>query len=48
MLLLLLLRFLCMLPLFVLIIADVGAVPAGAAVAPASDGAPGVTVWFEH
>ena len=36
-LLLLLLRFLFMLPLIVLFIADVGAVPAGAAAAPASD-----------
>ena len=37
-----------MLPLFVLIIADVGAVPAGAAAAPASDGASGVVVWLER
>ena len=43
------LRFLFMLPLFVLIIADVGAVPAGAAAAPASDGASVVVaVWLER
>ena len=36
-----------MLPLFVLMIADVGAVPAGAAAAPASDGASGVVDWLE-
>ena len=37
-----------MLPLFVLMIADVGAVPAGAAATPASDGASGVVVWLER
>ena len=29
-------------------IADVGAVPAGAAATPASDGASGVAVWLKH
>ena len=47
-LLLLLLRFLFMLPLCVLIYSDVGDVPVGVAAAPASDGASGVAVWFEH
>ena len=36
------------LPLFVLMIADVGAVPAGAAATPASDGASGVVVWLGY
>ena len=47
--LLMLLLMLLLLPLFVLIIADVGAVPAGAAAAPASDGASVVVaVWLER
>ena len=46
----LLLRFLFVRPLFVLIIADAGAVPVGGggAAAPASRGASGVAVLFEH
>jgi hypothetical protein len=36
------------LPLFVLMIADVGAVPAGAAATLASDGASGVAVWLGY